>query len=319
MDTSAALYLPPFRLGVGFLDCPTLIKGRRRGQNAIIYLILQQNLRQNSFQFSVTDLNLMAQRVVESRDDYGAIFGEAVTSGVIRAKTDENYYQRTGLHQQDSMEFLNRAKAAASLAGQVVEHDFGTSRVDTKVPQKWIVFTETPFEEYVVSRSDNDMYVVSLADWNRFIAPPTIAEFSLAVTQAACLKLFFGMTEHYVTRGCILDFDEYIEDFRFSTLGGICGECDAILDEKLKHDPPSKNAFNTLLDRRWLGSLSESGSVVSVAKKAFNYDIYLSKGLTPNKWEVLLDRFTGDWLDEVLKLVFALALAYLLLRFGLRP
>lgn len=303
-----------YRLGVAFLDCPNLISHGRRGQSAAQYLLLQQNLQQQIFDFSVVDLNVLIRRIVESPESYETIYERGLRDNVIQKRKEDDLRKR--MRPESCADFMTRATNAIDSYKAVVRQDFASDDIDTALPDKWLVFTEIPFSGYIIGDYSDDVCVVSLAYWNKSMAPPTVVEFMINQSQSACVKLFLDVPEHYGSGGCLLDFNEYIDDFKFSVLGGVCTRCRRRITET--HGQEIADALRVLTDKKWLGAMDEPRSAAAIARKAFGYDIQLTKGLAPSRWQVLWDRITATGTDEIIKLGFALALAYLLITLGLR-
>lgn len=184
---------------------------------------------------------------------------------------------------------------------------------------KWLAVTELPFKDRFYLHGDNgQVEILSLADWNRVMAPPSVIEFVLAMSQRACIDAVAPeIVSHRVTRGCLHDFNRSLRDARFMVLTStLCASCRQAIAEKA-----GSQALNDLLkltDRAWLGKMKDPTSVVCTLKKAFKNDVYITKGLSPTWWERAERWLAPGFFDTVWKIVLTVLLFILAVRFGIR-
>ncbi len=332
-DATAQPAVPDVRrVCVAFLDCHTV------AQRAANYLILSQNRLQRVFEFSVFNLDRMRVEVAKpvnhmfvdeterelltglipaSRDVPPSDAGADGTQGV-EAQADDGA-EAPANDGVDIDEYVDRALALVRLARRYVDREVRTEDLETTtVPAKWIIFTETRFLNNYYSSSTDDLVVVSLGRWRTAMAPPSALEFILRMTQAATAEFFLGVpSEHYFTKGCLFDYNEYIQDARLMVLvGDVCESCRRTAIEAGRE--AELVALLSIIDHTWIGDTTKSDSVASVLKKVFDYDLYVSRGLSANRLETFWDNVTSSSTQEFIRLLAAVLLAYLLLKFGLK-
>lgn len=166
----------------------------------------------------------------------------------------------------------------------------------------------------------NQVSLLALGEWDRSMSPPSAAEFlQVAVLRAAYSAMEGGVwnTIHYGTRACVFDFTDNLEDTRLMTLVGlgVCSEC----REALVADgyPEAPDEIRRIVERSWLGNRSIAGTPANIMAQ-FGYDLFFSKGFTSTRRERLLQFLEEDAAKELIKVLFGLLLAGLLLWLGLR-
>lgn len=289
------------RLCVAFLDAPTIAKG------AANYLVLAQNRVQSVFEFDVFDLDRMRDELAKAEDAAFPLNDDerAVVAG---------YDQVTGIEQ-----YAKRVWDAVQLAKRYVVRESALKpEIDGSVPEFWVVFTEARFtREYYLARID-EVAVVTLGYWRTSMAPPSALEFIVRMTQVNCADFFLELPVHYFTKGCLLDFNEYIQDARLMVLvGNVCETCRQLSMKAGK--VTELQALLELVDHEWIGDMTKSDSVASVLKKVYDYDLYVSRGLSVNRLETFWDNISSSSAQEFIRIVAAIILAFLLLKFGLKP
>lgn len=177
-------------------------------------------------------------------------------------------------------------------------------------PMPTIVITETPLEGGYISTSHNDLAVVTVAGWQKTLAPPSALEFLLLSVErlAARITISGSLVSHYPTRGCVLDFTANVADFKSAILVGyVCNDCSELFNRHLSDD--EFKDFQQLISHSWLGNVNDAGSVASNLKRVFNYDLSRTKGVSPSGVARLMDLL---WSTETLKLVYTIIGAWLL-------
>ncbi len=291
-----------YRLCVAFIDCPTVAKG------AANYLILTQNRVQNQFEFDVFDLDRMR---AELGKDENATFMETDEERAVVAPLDPKVPIRTYGDE--------RAGPAVDLATRWIDSEVRHNPVpDGSIPASWVVFTEKEFtDKYYSAMVGDDIMLVSIGYWRTWMAPPSALEFIVRTTQAACARFFLGLPVHYMTKGCVRDYNQYLEDTRLMVLvGSLCDTCQQRATEAAKST--ELEALLALLDKGWVGDMTSSTSVASVLKKVYDYDLYVTRGVSVNRLETFWDNVSSSSAQEFVRVVFAIVLAFLLLKFGLK-
>lgn len=257
-------------------------------RDALTYLLLYQNGIQNLFQFSVLDLqgDLPSNHV--SHDEYLNCAARAVKATIEKAV--ETWKQSQWIH-----------------------IDF---------PQRWLIITEQrlPANWYLYGRGD--FTILSLADWDKRFAPPSALEFVLRAAQMTCLRYLRSTATHFETRGCLFDFNARIADARnMALIGVLCPECRASVVSEAGQGVLDE--FGKLTNRAWLGSLSDPGSVAAILKKAFGYNIYITRALSPGWREIVWSNITTSGpaaiITGIIGLLFGILGTWLSLRLKLIP
>jgi hypothetical protein len=289
------------RVCVAFLDC------HRVAQRAANYLILSQNRLQRVFEFSAFNLDRMRTELTKD------------TNRDFVSEAERDYLHDQPEEEIDIDRYVDRALALVMVARRYVDREVKREDLKTTtVPPKWVIFTETRFLDNYYSSSTDDVVVVSLGRWRTAMAPPSALEFVLRMTQAACADFFLGLHgEHYFTKGCLFDYNEYIQDGRLMVLvGDVCESCRRMALEAGRQ--AELDALLTMIDHTWIGDTTKNDTVASVLKKVFDYDLYVSRGLSANRLETFWDNVTSSSTQEFVRLLAAVLLAYLLLKFGLK-
>jgi len=113
---------------------------------------------------------------------------------------------------------------------------------------------------------------------------------------------------HLGTRARLFDFAAMLEDTRVETLQ--LSSCSLSAD---RHDRLAKDVSRASDTCRWIGKSEDLTSPTSVVAK-LGYDLFLTKGVTPRFWDSTRSALRNDGMQEFIKLLYALLLAYLLFR-----
>jgi hypothetical protein len=206
--------------------------------------------------------------------------------------------------------------------------DYESRLADIEIENRCV--SQSRFAYVVVSqlRIENDYFIlfgdrvacVALGNWKKRMAPPSIVEFVLTLVVGAVGQLMQSdpdRSNHYGTRGCIFDYADDVGVARYQVLEGhVCADCERLLalDDV---DAADLRALKILASRQWLTKPKGPLSPASMAA-ALEYNLFMTKGLSPSLAERARALLTEDAPKEVIKLLFALLLAYLLLRFSLK-
>jgi hypothetical protein len=146
------------------------------------------------------------------------------------------------------------------------------------------------------------------------MAPPSLVEFlQLLLLRApySALEGHVWNTIHLGNRACIFDFTENLENTRYMALTGVgvCADCEAALIADGFPNAPAE--IKHVAARGWRGDRSEPGTPANIMAR-LNYDLFLTKGFEPSFWQKARDIVAGDGLKELVKLIYAVLLAWLL-------
>lgn len=275
---------PLLSIAIGFLDCQRLDK------DATTYLLLSQNTIQEAYEFSVVDLD---------------------------AHVEEMHLANIGVAREiDGDVYLDHCRQAIHSLNQYIEESWSDAASPIKENVKWFVITEVPFEGNYYMFSTSTGTAISIANWSKDMAPPSLLEFILRQTQAS-IPAFLGVAQnHYDTRGCIGDFTVNLGETKQHVLiGHICHECARAI-QKI-HGDAGLAALRKLLDKSWIGSTDTTTSVAAIMKKTFGYDLYITKGFATSFRDKVKGVLLTGVVQETLKLASAFILAWALLKFGL--
>jgi hypothetical protein len=181
-----------------------------------------------------------------------------------------------------------------------------------------IILSAATFSNNFYTIGGNDWGIIALGNWQSDMAPPSIVEFFLSIIIG--MSVGFSCAEsdllHYSIKGCCFDFAAELKNARFSVLTGfICAKC---LEEirKTQSDQLAKDA-QMLLKKEWLGTVAEP-SIAAVTAKKLGYDLFHTKGIVPTRWERIQTTLEEEAVKTILKIISAVAIAGLLLYFGLK-
>ena len=152
------------------------------------------------------------------------------------------------------------------------------------------------------------------------MAPPSLLESILSLVLMEGLYALLPEQaldlSHLPTRGCIGDFNASLRDVRYKTLQGfLCDACRSTVESVLGEERTA--IWLSLLRKEWVGSLSDPVSPVSIVGK-LGYNLFVTRGLAPSRWERLMEALTNEGVKEILKLFAAVILAALLVALGLK-
>lgn len=159
-----------------------------------------------------------------------------------------------------------------------------------------------------------------LGDWEGYMAPPSLLEFIVTLVAVEGLIAVLwpearGLS-HLSTRGCIGDFNATLEDVRYKILNGfLCHDCRGFMVANLP--AAAVENWGAILEKRWFGSVSDPQSPAGVVAK-LGYNLFVTTGLAPTRWQKLSAVLTEDGTKELLKVLAGLILAALLLLLGIK-
>ncbi len=297
------------RVRVMFINCPTL------AVDAASFLILAQNREQDFVEFEVAHHWIYGSHLPpKNRFERNAD----------RIAKKYPWFERFNFLQRRYFNILDLRAApyfknalthqgwydTVSTAVQNYDDWFATSgyrKFDSSF-QKTIVITETAFEGGYLGYCRTDHAVLCLANWKIFFSPGSALEFILGSVQRYALRFTYGaIGSHYVTKGCIWDFDVHQPDTRIAAyLGHLCSTCRTSLSGITTTDQMQK--IEKLIRNDWVGLNDSPSSVSSVLRKIYRYPLHRSAGLNPSFIESIsqgMKTELGKFVIDILKIVLA--------------
>jgi hypothetical protein len=190
---------------------------------------------------------------------------------------------------------------------------------DRSLPTNFAVISLAKFSDEHYGLKSGPVQVQALGNWERSMAPPSILEFIvvLLMRQAASFVVpSMGKSFHLGTKGCLFDFTADLGEARYKALQSfVCSVCRQRMKEagavNLADD------LTRVLDLKWLGAPSDPHCPSGIVAK-LGYNLFLTKGIEPTLWENVRFILRDEATKEAIKLIFAILLAAVLLRLGLK-
>jgi hypothetical protein len=190
---------------------------------------------------------------------------------------------------------------------------------DQSLPDNFIVISLAKFSDEHYGLKEKHVQIQALGNWARHMAPPSILEFIvvLLMRQAASFVVpELSKSRHLGTKGCLFDFTSDLAEARYKALQSfVCSACRSRMQENGATQLPDDIA--RVLDFSWLGMPSDPHCPAGIVAK-LGYNLFLTKGIQPTYWENIRSILRDEATKEIIKLVFAILLAALLLRLGLK-
>src|SRR5450631_17691 len=190
---------------------------------------------------------------------------------------------------------------------------------DRSLPDSYVVISLTKFSDEHYGLKAGHVQVQALGNWERQMAPPSILEFIivLLMRQAASFNVAsLSKSFHLSTKGCLFDFTSDLGEARYKGLQSfLCSVCRARMQEG--GETHLADDLARVLDLKWLGETSDPHCPAGIVTN-LGYDLFLTKGIKPTLWESTRSVLRDEGTKEVIKLIFAVLLAALLLRLGLK-
>lgn len=300
-----------------FINCPNLSTG------AASYLLLAQNNAQSLLQFEVAHFWIYGYRVCKHTWLLRTI--EKLTEVFPRVQ----FFARS-FHTRYDLAVAPTFKASFTpqdwhrkLSEQIAAYDRWFSQTKHKNSDSYavptIVITESALTDGLFGSSEGNLAVISLADWRKYFSPGSALEFILSGVQRYALRLSYGsIGSHYVTRGCIWDYDVYQPDSRIAGfLGFLCSTCETALEKTLSAEDLKE--VKGLLSNEWIGKLNEPTSIASILAKNYKYELRRSSGLSSSLFAAVSQSMrseVGKFFFDVAKVALAaLATLYIATHF----
>lgn len=258
---------------------------------ALKYLVLAQNLQQESFEFEI---------LPEPAED------------AFLDRLDSKAPQKRLELEIEASAFIERYKLWLTSCAEA----YG---LECDVPDQVVFVTALKLSDRYYLTGEEDWSILALGYWERSMAPPSVIEFALTVLSEVALDTVCSADfppRHHATKGCAFDFNANLNEARYKALAGyVCPNCERILE---KHATANvvKDA-RLLLTREWLGSTLDPAAPAAIAKK-LGYDLFQTKGFKPTAMESAIEVLQEEWVRTVLKIGGGVALVALLLWLGFK-
>jgi hypothetical protein len=280
--------MTPIRVGIVFVAFPA------KDLAPYKYFLLLLNRLQSSCGFELFDVD---------EDDE---FVQVLNKTVVNKTAADGDIVRNGL---DAFGIRVRKQIATSV------DDFDLSE---EQPDQIVVITGVTLSDshFLIRRKRTTM--LCLGEWERHMAPPSLAEFLQLVVLRATYSALEGNawnTIHLGTRGCIFDFTENLGNTRFMVLTGVgvCSACAAALERDGFSN--AANEIRRVASCDWRGDRQIAGTPTNIMER-LGYPLYLTKSFEPSLGERLRLLFTDEGSKELIKFVFAILIAWLVFRLG---
>lgn len=174
--------------------------------------------------------------------------------------------------------------------------------------------------------------IITTDIWDKEFSPPSLFEYLLHCIYTCLIysqvvpndtiltpdQALINIGSHRDTRGCIADFTRQKYDDRVDiALGYICeehtNEITLYYGEKYLKD------LQTVINRKWIGSIEEKDSVAYNLKHIFKLNINKDSGFNKNCWDKIKDKFyeiPGSLTSDILKFGLTALLTYYLIKWG---
>jgi hypothetical protein len=124
---------------------------------------------------------------------------------------------------------------------------------------------------------------------------------------------------HDETKGCIADFTGDKCDDRVDILTGyICEQHQNQI--KMIYGKKYLEEILMVINRKWIGSIEEKGTVAYDLKHVFRFDINKDSGFNKSVWDRCKEKFyeiPGHVAGEVIKVILIAFVTYLLIKYGI--
>lgn len=208
-----------------------------------------------------------------------------------------------------------RERVIKQFAQQQVSYDL----TDRSPVENFVVISLAKFSDGHYGLKQGQMQVQALGNWERSMAPPSVLKFIVVmlIRQAASFAApAMSKSVHLGTKGCLFDFTSDLSEARYKALQSfVCSICRARMLESGAIRLPDD--LISALDLSWLGIPTDPHCPAGIVAK-LGYDLFLTKGIKPTFWETTRSILQDEATKEAIKLIFAILLAALLLRLGLK-
>lgn len=201
---------------------------------------------------------------------------------------------------------------------QFAEDQADYDLADRTMPANYVVISLAKFSDEHFGLKRDHIHVQALGNWDRWMAPPSILEFILVMLMRQASSFIvpaLGKSVHLGTKGCLFDFASDLSEARYKSLQSfVCSTCRSQIDEA--GAPQLTGDLLRVLDLTWLGVTSDPHCPAGIVAN-LGYNLFLTKGIQPTFWETTLSILRDEATKEIIKLIFAVLLAILLLKLQL--
>jgi hypothetical protein len=258
---------------------------------ALKYLVLAQNLQQESFEFEI---------LPEPDEDP---FLDQLDSKV----------------PQNRQELEIEAKAFIKRYEQWLTSDALAYGLQCDMPDQVVFVTALRFTDRYYLIGQANWAILALGYWERSMAPPSVVEFALTLLSEVAIDTACGAnlpSRHHATKGCAFDFNANLADARYKALAGhVCPTCERIVEKHATANTVRDSRL--LLTRQWLGSTSDPMAPAAIAKK-LGYDLFQTKGFKATPMERTIELLQEEWVATILAILRVVVPAALLTWLGIK-
>jgi hypothetical protein len=281
------------KVGVFFWGCNNLDK------RAFQYLLLSLNKNQTLFEFEIHDHKIFNKGPKGKK--------------LLNLDLDE----KSNLKRQLDARLLEYGNIVADIIKDP-ENELPLSSF--KMPDYKIIIIEKIVKNEFYTNFDGEqtLGIIAIRAWRKKYAPPSVLEFLLSsvigttidLIGASC-KVDANWNPHIATRGCIQDFNYEVENARNSVLiNHICSSCREKAESIFGKD--SYSELKEILSKDWLGNPSEFGTIAYNLKRYFSYDLLKTKGLRASRLEILTQKFSEAFVENMARAILAIFIIFLM-------
>lgn len=269
----------PKRIGILLADLGRL------NTKALKYLVLHMNSQQRVFQYEFLDC--------DHKDDF------------IKKLRRRKKANREAI-KQEIPDFIDRHI-------DYVRQNVAGSSTQESPPNYFVLITLAKFNDHYYTTRRNDLSILALGNWKKWMAPPSILEFFLTLIvreSIAAISPSLHGSIHLGTKSCAMDFTWHLADARLKVLHGfICDLC----RERLGNDgfPTLAQEMLPLLKRDWLGRSTDPNSAAAVTSK-LGFNLFTTRGFEPSFLETVLKAFQKEGVTEFIKVIVGIIFFILL-------
>jgi hypothetical protein len=213
---------------------------------------------------------------------------------------------------------------------------FETDQDSEKFSKFTALASEFPKEEYLIGitteglednrfwTKDDTKSIVTTDTWSKYFKPPSVFEYILCATISSLVQMATAtegtepVLSHRETKGCLLDYGYFKEDFRVKiSVGNMCDQCKASIKKSLGED--FLDAITKMWDfHEWVGEPDTLKTVAYDMKKFFKVDLNKDTGF----YTTTRDRFRDAVPQIAIAIISIIGTAltyYILSLYGIIP
>jgi len=203
--------------------------------------------------------------------------------------------------------------------GEIIINNFNNNPIKQSInADYYIILIASHLNKNYFSVSLGNISVITSYSWEKYFSPPSLFEYLLhsIIACLLCMNEKLNFDYHTETRGCLLDYTRLKSDDRVDiAMGYICDEDKIFIINNT--DEGYYKEILTIIDRSWIGSISQLHSVAYNLKLYFRFDIEKDSGLNKSSYEKIRDSLY-DVPKELLLLVFGTIITILLVILGFK-